>query len=126
MIVASGQRAARTTVLLPGPHPRSMIVRGDGIMMRSARSRAGRLRSSANWRYCVGFQVVISIPVFRLLGPGRIWVVPVQQLEGRFRKRTAGWIGRAAVMPGAYNHVQGFGHARVLRMGFGPVDRCRS
>ncbi len=45
---AMGQRSATTCVLLPGPQPRSITRRGASIITRTANSRQGRVRSSAN------------------------------------------------------------------------------
>src|SRR4051794_33641533 len=49
---AFGQRRAAAAVLLPGPQPRSMIVRGASRARRAARSMEGCVRSLANFRYC--------------------------------------------------------------------------
>jgi len=54
---APGQRSASTAVLLPGPQPRSTIVRGAASGMRSAKSRLGRARSAAKRRYWEASQV---------------------------------------------------------------------
>jgi len=54
---ASGQRSMRIYVLLPGPHPRSITLLGELTATREAKSRQGRVRSSANFKYWSGFQV---------------------------------------------------------------------
>src|ERR1041384_1388854 len=59
VIEAVGQRSARTAVLLPGPQPRSITLRGAETSTRTARSRHGRVRSSANLRYCPALHVDI-------------------------------------------------------------------
>ena len=61
---ASGQRSTRTCALLPGPHPRSITRRGAFTAMRAAKSRHGRDRSSANLRYCSGFQAGMGISCY--------------------------------------------------------------
>src|SRR5579883_2715832 len=60
-ISASGQRSARTAVLLPGPQPRSMIRCGSATSTRAARSRQGRVRSSEKRRYRAAFQTGIVL-----------------------------------------------------------------
>src|SRR5258708_15589300 len=59
VISASGHKPASTSVLVPGPHPRSMTRRTGATEMRAARSRPARVRSSENFRYCPAFQVGI-------------------------------------------------------------------
>ena len=59
-IAAFGQRADKTSALLPGPQPRSIMRCGAATSTRAAKSRLGRERSSANFRYCCGFQVGIQ------------------------------------------------------------------
>ena len=57
-----GKRSISSSVELPGPHPRSTI---DGYSpggTRASRSRAARVRSSSNFRYCAAFQSAISVP----------------------------------------------------------------
>src|SRR5262249_31760305 len=63
VICASGHRSARTAVLLPGPHPRSITVRTSTNPTRATRSRHGCVRSSSNFRYWSAFQVGISSPI---------------------------------------------------------------
>src|SRR5262245_36848088 len=41
-----------TSVLLPGPQPRSMMLAGESNRTRDTKSRHGRVRSSWNLRYC--------------------------------------------------------------------------
>jgi hypothetical protein len=48
---ASGHKDAMTSVLFPGPEPRSMIRRGRAAEIRDARSRHGRVRSASNFKY---------------------------------------------------------------------------
>src|SRR4030095_14752803 len=62
VLSAFGQRSASTLELFPGPHPISMIRRTRGNTIAAARSRQGRVRSSANLRYWCAFQVGISSP----------------------------------------------------------------
>src|ERR1051326_9437567 len=59
VIEACGQRSARTAVLLPVPQPRSITLRTFSTDTWAARSRLGRVRSSANLRYWFAFQVVL-------------------------------------------------------------------
>src|ERR1017187_1697965 len=54
-------------------------------------------------------------PVRRLLGPVRIGIQAVQQIEGTVREIAGLFVG-AAIARGADRQVEGFGNARVLRM----------
>ena len=54
VISASGKRATRSSVELPGPQPMSTARRTSVSGTAASRSRAGRERSSANFRYWAG------------------------------------------------------------------------
>src|ERR1700688_933576 len=60
-ITASGKRAAKTSVELPGPHPRSTIARASISGNADNRSRTGRVRSSSKARYCLADQLIFSL-----------------------------------------------------------------
>ena len=53
---AAGKRAARSSVELPGPQPRSTAAWTSAVGMRATSSRAGRLRSSSKRRYSAADQ----------------------------------------------------------------------
>src|SRR5258706_2511768 len=55
----SGHMPASTSVLLPGPQPRSMTLRTGETEIRAAKSWHGRVRCSENFRYWPALQVGI-------------------------------------------------------------------
>src|ERR1700688_615314 len=55
---ALGKRAAKTSVELPGPHPRSIAERASIAGKAARRSRTGRVRSSSKVTYCAADQLI--------------------------------------------------------------------
>src|ERR1700680_2478714 len=59
---ARGQRLTRSSVEFPGPHPMSTTLRASASGICASRSRAGRVRSSSNLRYCSALQSAMETP----------------------------------------------------------------
>ena len=62
LTLACGQRATSSSVELPGPQPMSTTRRGFSSGICASRSRAGRVRSSSNLRYCAADQSGVLAP----------------------------------------------------------------
>src|SRR5665213_3964370 len=60
---ACGQRLASSSVEFPGPHPISTTLRASASGICASRSRAGRVRSFSNLRYCSALQSAMSATV---------------------------------------------------------------
>src|SRR5262249_18795730 len=62
-MAASGKRSAINLVELPGPQPRSAAFRTSLAGTACRRSRAARVRSSSNFRYCSADQLISLSPI---------------------------------------------------------------
>jgi len=76
VMVAWGKRAARSSVLFPGPQPRSTMRVGEKSGPREVmRSWMGRLRASRKRRYLIGLVTSRCLLFLILRLPWRVWKV---------------------------------------------------